>query len=1465
MKKSQHQQAILKAIQNKDILALEQAFREAREQNIEIIDEDVKSAAFSSCKSLLVLAKNGVSITINEVVCRYNNFHEEYEEYKELVLYLLLQPNQEIKSNSVRLILKLALDKNDIETADIIFEQINQNKYKDILQYGLYYKKESVEWLANKMLLNKDIDKESVEMLIAKVIKKDLWELCDLIISKYPQINLSKIVEEKCLSSEDLFNKNCIEELLKRVNEDDQFKLTKEIISISLRSHSRSDNYEKVIQYLIKVFPKLTINDILQKYINYQSQSFDDQDPLFEANINIIILLLRNTSKVQFELAQRIFNIVLVEASYQLKMADFYQETIAMMRKREPLLSYHQSIYYSSYSSTNLQFLLAIIPQEQISEEFKQRLVAQVIKSSDEEDNLIIVNKFLEENKTAVDYMQQLLILKDRIDTIRSGKNYLYLLKKINMISVEIAQDLLNRLFGDSYIKENIEIAELIISKTDKDKLAYSNLIVKNVDKWHNLHWLLKQTKTISSQDATKLVDSLLNHGLNIGIWYEILKLIIAKSLKLNLTPFLNKVNSHQLLKLFLEQIEEAINDADIAQHIAKIAILHNGENLFNIVEAKVVRLNYNLLLNSAIESKDVNMVRNFLNKGADVNLSHAASNYYSYGFTSSKYPLEVALDIKTPQEADDIIELLIANGAKLSLINLNNLSYDKKPTIIGYLCKHSNYQFEEYLSEIANKYKEEVIELIVSKALKLDDKKLIKLILEKYLSEISTEGKEKIFKLIVSKAFELDDEGLIELIIGYGFKISSKNYLLLEDAIYSNKLKIVTLLTNMQGPLNKDEFIIHDVIEKNNNQLLELLCQQGYDYNHYLPRKDNFIFIKKTEMHPLEYAIYIKNSEAAKILLRYINSKESSNIKTQCLLRAINEEQQEMALLLLDKDTQIQDETKILCLACSKGMLNLVKKLHQDKNLDLNQIYNIGKSPLICAAQEGRNDIIRYLLDQSVIVEEKALSVAICKDIDTELLSRMLKSIKDINYNEGNNIHCLYALYYSKIEALNIDDTKFSFNLQTYYELLNYIKNQQEAKNLHKIDLGSMAAKFACLFDSQVELESYIKEHGNNSNHPLHDLSIFTLPKGNWNKNAWKSLAVKYGLKLTKYLFLAPEIERRLGQAPDSFEEVQAQAKIIKYNRAIENQEMASLFHDNVIPEDIFEEILNSYKEKTQDYIPDIYIEGKNLDLFNIEVGGETFEQSRYYMKKLAPSDLRGFILGNKTNCCQYVGAAGHDCAIHGMTSAYGGFYVIFKREKEGRCKNLSQWLKDLEQSLSKEEFFNFFKEKALKNKYKKIIENMEVELRLQYRQEVNFEIIKKILSQDFKKELEGEIIAQSWVWISKNGDLVLDSWERSFENYDILFKPFMKKLAEIILTENKNIKKLLIGSSGCTPNNIGFHQVNDPQKPRDYNGYRDSNTQYLIAERLELKDLPNSTIKVNNAFNFSNKRIQELDQQVR
>jgi ankyrin repeat protein len=1566
--------------------------------NLDIFDPElVKSITDSNNHQImLILARRNINLFLIEVL--YNRQFYDDKDYKTLIEFLLENPNNpnKLEAESLTIILTKATEHGNFDFAERLFKEICAQNYR--------------------------IDKGQLSNIILIAISNNSWQIYDLIAQKY-SLDLIEIINKLYN-----LNKSIIEEILSRIDEASSFQAAKILLNklISLTDDKNLDQKLEAVKYLLSKFPQLTINDIDENNINRS-------DPA------IIKLLLENTNSdlIKPELAQRIFDQMAIFA----KKEEFFEIHDIITKKTS--LNYHYAInQLAHHTDDKLTFLLDKIPQEQITDdlkigillaaiehsytsrpltilpiiddflqrnkisiitdELKQKIV-EIINKITQKDQFIKVSNFLEKNGISVNYTQQLEHLPKQ--SISSDYS-IYLLEKIDHISVQLAQDLLKKMHYQDPYGYDLEQVEMILAKTDIDQFDYAQLVCTGLAyKKDNLIWVLDRVIEIPNQNA---IDLLCHYFLAKNDDMSILDKIIAKSPRLDLADLLKKIfDNHysfedktiiQSLKILLEKIDDPITDAELSNKIFLDIIKLNDQELFKIAEEKFPNVDYNLILkdytqNYPTQDQD-NVILEMLLEKEEVVIT---GNLLKF------------LIVRNFNKALDLIN----KGAKLSLID--NFCYHQ--IVIRYFCQNSNYDY-----------------------------------IKSYLSEIPQDNKKKTIDFIFSRAIELEDEKLLELIIGCGFDINTEihsNHYPLNTAIDHEKLEIAKFLAKKHAV--STESVIVDVTLRKHHSLLEVLCEQGYNYKG--PIKSQYGTQEKK--YPIEIAIEKNNQEAAKIILRYLTKDDlreiENNLKTSLLLLAIDCKMEEVAILLLEKldedlEIKIYNQVRtiydILYLACANNMLNLVKKLHETRNLDLSKkqiFFAIEiKSALISAIKSNAIEVIEYLLSQPEIADEDVLmAIADSEKISDELSIKIIRLVRNINHidnithqtilhrlveknkiglikkilddgfdvnslnilgetalhiaaklgnkeifelllergadplikdNSGNNSYH-YALYHDNFDRLGIStENLFPFNQQNYNQIFEYLKKQPELaiadtniiQLIENTTIRPMAAKFACLFDNESELQSYVEKHGSckkaidimigvlNSlnekeddlnfkaaiqakicqafevenidnliaklnelkedaenidpkikekikksgdieiilisisgnltkiqqgyfdplsyykrelsrfaaDNPFHDLSIFILPEGSWDKKSWKKLAFEKGPKLTKYLFLAAKIEAKIGRAPVSFDEVIFQANTLTYNQASQHPQMAEIFSQNLVPEYIFERLLISYKEKTDDNIPDILINNDEKQDDNL--------LSRCYMKKLPKDDLRGFILGNQTNCCQYVGSQGHNCAIHGMTSPDGGFYVIFKKPAKGRCENLNSWIKNLDQSSSINQFISSFKEKSVKAKYGKIIEEIKQNFQSKYNRQASDDELKKIMKSNFKQELEGEIIAQSWAWISKEGNLVLDSWERLCAEYDDLFKPFMKKLATEILATNPNIKKILIGSGGCTPGNAGLTLLEHKQQeaPLDYIGYRDSLWgQYLIAQTIQTKSSPSPTIRLNCVIDITNQRITCLE----
>ena len=228
-------------------------------------------------------------------------------------------------------------------------------------------------------------------------------------------------------------------------------------------------------------------------------------------------------------------------------------------------------------------------------------------------------------------------------------------------------------------------------------------------------------------------------------------------------------------------------------------------------------------------------------------------------------------------------------------------------------------------------------------------------------------------------------------------------------------------------------------------------------------------------------------------------------------------------------------------------------------------------------------------------------------------------------------------------------------------------------------------------------------------------------------------------------------------------------------YPRAKENPDFAQFCKAYRVKNEEFEsglDFVNSgWPKKTNDNLP-------LVDIKLIDRGTNT----EYRWVKLPPEDLRALYLGIMIpGCCQVINGHSRQCVIDGTSLSDNGFYVLLKKNIKPKQKS--------EEDSKEEEVGDL---------------------------------------------LDGDIVAQSYAWISQNGNLCLDSieWDKARVTEPIL-KNLMDLFALAVFQQNPQIRYVNVGTGGQTPRN--FSQIaRIGERQRQGAQYGDSASQYCIKSRL-------------------------------
>ena len=287
----------------------------------------------------------------------------------------------------------------------------------------------------------------------------------------------------------------------------------------------------------------------------------------------------------------------------------------------------------------------------------------------------------------------------------------------------------------------------------------------------------------------------------------------------------------------------------------------------------------------------------------------------------------------------------------------------------------------------------------------------------------------------------------------------------------------------------------------------------------------------------------------------------------------------------------------------------------------------------------------------------------------------------------------------------------------------------------------------------------------------PFHDALLdLKLPDKAHDKAGWMALINKEGAKILPFFAMVIKLEEKTNH--------KAPKTIGEAKNAA-----ASLLYNRYSDDEEFSRLCYDYKVPEEtfnaglDFIGKPPIWPKKQTDFLPDVLIEA-TSSNYAWTKLPTDDKRGLILGKITDCCQSIGDHSGQCVQDAASLNGSGLYVLLKRKKSSTssCKTSNG--------------------------------------------SINY--------GDF------QIIGQSYAWISKTGNLCLDSVEclRGSITTEQL-KEILIAFAEKALESNPAIKRVTLGMGGKTPQGLFPIETPLPEAISEGLFYGDASRQYLIARQ--------------------------------
>ncbi len=301
----------------------------------------------------------------------------------------------------------------------------------------------------------------------------------------------------------------------------------------------------------------------------------------------------------------------------------------------------------------------------------------------------------------------------------------------------------------------------------------------------------------------------------------------------------------------------------------------------------------------------------------------------------------------------------------------------------------------------------------------------------------------------------------------------------------------------------------------------------------------------------------------------------------------------------------------------------------------------------------------------------------------------------------------------------------------------------------------------------------------GKHMTSPLHDLLLdMRLPvPGQIDRQGWQALLKKEGAQALPFFSEAKKIEdKNGGKAPALLKDARRLQLLCQYARAHEDAAFAATCRDYKVSENSFHQAL--------DFMTSGWPK-KTTDSIPALVIQGTDQAAGYYWVKLPPDDKRALILGRITGCCQSIGSHADRCVRDAVTLPSNGLYVLLKQRKAGAAGQ---------------------------------------------------EALPLVGGQI--NDAQYEIVGQSYVWLSRSGNLCLDSIECSQGRVppEVLNK-IITDFAQELLKQAPTIHRVTVGQGGGTPPGL-FAPVAIPEAMLQGYQYGDSKRQYLIAKQHTLSE---------------------------
>jgi hypothetical protein len=305
------------------------------------------------------------------------------------------------------------------------------------------------------------------------------------------------------------------------------------------------------------------------------------------------------------------------------------------------------------------------------------------------------------------------------------------------------------------------------------------------------------------------------------------------------------------------------------------------------------------------------------------------------------------------------------------------------------------------------------------------------------------------------------------------------------------------------------------------------------------------------------------------------------------------------------------------------------------------------------------------------------------------------------------------------------------NFDQEIYERLLPAMQHYKSLENGG--DAQYHAMKLAILFPTINKASKYLNNHAHGKS-PVHDACLFILPQeGQWDKELWANLAVRWGNGALRWLPFAPKLEAAVAKMNegkhrrDHFKLSECRPSDLRrlahehcsYEQKAQNPQLAEMLFDNGVPEKYFEESLELTKEfekaaqqgaKVDRDVPTITIDGKDIG------------HAGYQLNTLPAGDPRNLWMGQFVNSCMHIASEGRNLALAMFQEPHAASYVV-------------------------------------------------------------------------QRKSDNEIVASFHTWMSKAGNIVLNTWQPKTSDHDFLRDAFVRAAGEQALAAHPTAQRVVMG----------------------------------------------------------------------